>query len=158
MNGISFYGRGVIRDRARDRLRQFDDGGSAGSAADGDSSATQAGNADGRLVDEHNAVRAFDEAWALEVLNAAHELVHADLAERGKLEEYEVFRRHVIDGVEYAVIGTNLGLTRQQCANMVRRVSDRIREALREVVRGEGVVQEDVERTVREVEELLGGG
>jgi hypothetical protein len=41
---------------------------------------------------------------------------------------------------------------------MVRRVSDRIREALREVVRGEGVVQEDVERTVREVEELLGGG
>jgi DNA-directed RNA polymerase specialized sigma24 family protein len=74
------------------------------------------------------------------------------------LEEYEVFRRHVIDGVEYAVIGTNLGLTRQQCANMVRRVSDRIREALREVVRGEGVVQEDVERTVREVEELLGGG
>ena len=56
------------------------------------------------------------------------------------------------------LIGTNLGLTRQQCANMVRRVSDRIREALREVVRGEGVVTEDVERTVREVEELLGGG
>ena len=158
MNGISFYGRGVIRDRARDRLRQFDSGGSAELAAAGDGSATRAGNTDDRLVDEHNAVRAFDEAWALEILNTAHELVHADLAARGKLDEYDVFRRHVIDGVEYAVIGTNLGLTRQQCANMVRRVSDRIREALREVVRGEGVVTEDVERTVREVEELLGGG
>jgi hypothetical protein len=64
----------------------------------------------------------------------------------------------VIDGVEYAVIGADLGLTRQQCANMVRRVSERVREALREVVRGEGVAAEDVERTVREIEDLLGGG
>jgi hypothetical protein len=56
------------------------------------------------------------------------------------------------------MIGTDLGLTRQQCANMVRRVSDRIREALREVVRSEGVPPEEVERTVREVEELLRGG
>jgi len=92
------------------------------------------------------------------MLNAAHELVHADLAARGKLDEYDVFRRHVIDGVDYAVIGADLGLTRQQCANMVRRVSERVREALREVVRGEGVAAEDVERTMREIEDLLGGG
>jgi hypothetical protein len=130
MNGISFYGRGVMRDRARDRMRQFEDGGAGFPGGAGDSS-THAGGED-RFVDERDAVRAFEEAWALEVLNAAHELVHANLAERGKLEEYGVFRRHVIDGVEYAVIGTDLGLTRQQCANMVRRVSDRIREALRE--------------------------
>jgi len=156
MNGISFYGRGVMRDRARDRMRQFEDGGAGFPGGAGDSS-THAGGED-RFVDERDAVRAFEEAWALEVLNAAHELVHANLAERGKLEEYGVFRRHVIDGVEYAVIGTDLGLTRQQCANMVRRVSDRIREALREVLRSEGVPPEEVERTVREVEELLRGG
>ena len=156
MNGISFYGRGVMRDRARDRMRQFEDGGAGFPGGAGDSS-THAGGED-RFVDERDAVRAFEEAWALEVLNAAHELVHADLAESGKLEEYGVFRRHVIDGVEYAVIGTDLGLTRQQCANMVRRVSDRIREALREVLRSEGVPPEEVERTVREVEELLRGG
>jgi DNA-directed RNA polymerase specialized sigma24 family protein len=156
MNGISFYARGVMRDRARDRMRQFEDGGAGISGGAGDLS-THAGGED-RLVDDRDAARAFEEAWALEVLNAAHELVHADLAERGKLAEYDVFRRHVIDGVEYAVIGTDLGLTRQQCANMVRRVSDRIREALREVVRGEGVPAEEVERTVREVEELLRGG
>jgi hypothetical protein len=33
-----------------------------------------------------------------------------------------------------------------------------VREALREVVRSEGVAAEDVERTVREIEDLLGGG
>jgi DNA-directed RNA polymerase specialized sigma24 family protein len=154
MNGIGFYGRGVARDRMRDRLRQFEEG---GGGERGDGSTTFAGGED-RLVDERDAVRAFEEAWALEMLNAAHELVHADLAARGKLDEYDVFRRHVIDGVEYAVIGADLGLTRQQCANMVRRVSERVREALREVVRSEGVAAEDVERTVREIEDLLGGG
>ena len=40
---------------------------------------------------------------------------------------------------------------------MVRRVSERVREALREVIRGEGVRGEDIERTVREVRDLLGG-
>jgi hypothetical protein len=154
MNGIGFYGRGVARDRIRDRLRQFEE---VGGGERGDGSITLSGGED-RLVDDRDAVRAFEEAWALEMLNAAHELVHADLAARGKLDEYDVFRRHVIDGVEYAVIGADLGLTRQQCANMVRRVSERVRESLRQVVCGEGVAAEDVERTVREIEDLLGAG
>jgi hypothetical protein len=110
----------------RDRLRQFEEG---GGSERGDGSTTFAGGGD-RLVDDRDAVRAFEEAWALEMLNAAHELVHADLAARGKLDEYDVFRRHVIDGVEYAVISADLGLTRQQCANMVRRVSERVRDCV----------------------------
>jgi hypothetical protein len=149
MNGISFYGRGVLRDRMRDRHRQLDERMS-------DSSSTAAGRTLDGLIDDRDAARAFEEAWALEVLNAAHAQVHADLDAAGRLEEYDVFRRHVIDGVDYGVIGGQLGLTRQQCANMVRRVSERVREALRDVIRGEGVRGEDIERTVREVRDLLG--
>ena len=152
MNGISFYGRGVARDRMRDRLRQFDE--RAGAA---DSSSTAAGATIDALMHGHDAARAFEEAWALEVLNAAHAQVHADLAAAGKLDEYEVFRRHVVDGLDYATIGADMGLSRQGCANCVRRVSERVRVALRDVIRGEGVADKDVERTVREIRELLGG-
>ena len=107
MNGISFYGRGVLRDRMRDRLRQLDERAS-------DASSTAAGHTLDQLLDDRDAARAFEESWALEVLNAAHAQVHADLDAAGKLDEYDVFRRHVIDGVDYGVIGGQLGLTRQQ--------------------------------------------
>ena len=150
MNGIGYYCRGVLRDRMRDRMRQPD-------AATRDPSATtiDASPLDS-IADNRRAEHDFDEAWALELLNAAHERVHADLDAAGRLDEYEVFRRHVLDGLEYSVIGADMGLTRQQCANCVRRVSDRVREALRDVLRAEGVPGSELEAELARIRRLLG--
>lgn len=150
MNGIGYYGRGVLRDRMRDRLRQADAGVRDPSATTIDASPLDL------IPDNREAEQDFDEAWALEILNAAHERVHADLDAAGRLDEYEVFRRHVIDGVEYAVIGADLGLTRQQCANCVRRVSDRVREALRDVLRAEGIPGSELDGELSRIRRLLG--
>jgi DNA-directed RNA polymerase specialized sigma24 family protein len=150
MNGIGFHGRGLLRDRIRERARQAESwqGGAAATTIDGSPLE--------RLPDFRQAEQDFEEAWALEVLNAAHARVHAELDSAGRLDEYDVFRRHVIDGVEYSVIGADLGLTRQQCANCVRRVSERIREALREELRSEGVPGSELEAELAKIRELLG--
>ena len=150
MNGIGFYGRSMLRDRMRDRLRQ------AGPPDRDSSRATIDESPLDEISDHRAAEHDFEEAWALEVLNAAHEQAHADLDAAGRLDEYEVFRRHVIDGLEYAVIGADLGLTRQQCANCVRRVSDRVREALRDVLRAEGIPGSELESELARVRQVLG--
>lgn len=149
MNGISYYGRGVARDRARDRMRQFPE--AAGTDAGG-------GGLESSLVEERDASRAFDEAWALRMLNEALARVHADLDALGRLDEYEIFRRHVVDGVPYEPIAADLQLTRQQCANAVRRIGQRVREALREVLRDDGERPERIDEAVREVLAVLGRG
>lgn len=150
MNGIGFYGRGVVRDRMRDRMRQADMGPT-------DPSATTIGASPLDLVADHRrAEHDFDEAWALELLNAAHERIHAELDAAGRLDEYEVFRRHVLDGTEYSVIGAELGLTRQQCANCVRRVSERVREAMRDLLRAEGVPGSELDDELSRIRRLLG--
>lgn len=151
MNGIGFYGRGMLRDRIRDRMRH------AGSFPV-DPAATTIGESPlDRLPDNRGgAEREFEEAWAMELLNAANGRVHADLDAAGRLDEYEVFRRHVVDGLEYSVIGADLGLSRQQCANCVRRISERIREALRDELRAEGVSGSDLDAELARIRELLG--
>ena len=149
MNGISYYGRGVARDRARDRMRQFPE------APDAEAGG---GGLESSLVEERDASQAFDEAWALRILNEALARVHADLDALGRLDEYEIFRRHVVDGMPYEPIAEDLQLTRQQCANAVRRIGRRVREALRDVLRDDGERTERIDEAVREVLAVLGRG
>ena len=52
----------------------------------------------------------------------------------------------------------SLQLTRQQCANAVRRIGQRVREALRDVLRDDGERPERIDEAVREVLAVLGSG
>jgi hypothetical protein len=61
----------------------------------------------------------------------------------------------VVDGMPYEPIAADLGWSRQQCANAVRRVGRRVREAMREVVRDDGVAPGEVEAAVREIIAVL---
>ena len=114
MNGISFWARGVARDRGRELGRS---GGAAGPEP----------------IDERDAVRAFDAEWALSMVNTAHARVHAD----------------------YESIAAELGVSRQDCANAVRRVGARVRDALREALVDDGVPPADVEEAVLEVMRIV---
>jgi len=150
MNGVNFYGRGVIRDRARARAR--DGGPELADRAAGDLARAleEAG------MEEQDAERAFERAWALAVLNDAHARAHSDLAERGRLEEYEIFRRQVIEGEGYETIAPSLGRTPQQCAGAKRLVTQALREAVRESLRAEGVNESELDAEVARVYGLLG--
>jgi hypothetical protein len=150
MNGVNFYGRGMIRDRARARAR--DGGPELADRAAGD--LARALEAAG--MEEQDAELAFERAWALAVLNDAHARAHADLAERGRLEEYEIFRRQVIEGEGYETIAPSLGRTPQQCAGAKRLVTQALREAVRESLRAEGVPESELDAEVARVYGLLG--
>jgi hypothetical protein len=154
MNGMGFYARGVVRDRLRDRLRPFSDMTLPAGAGD-DSGGTAA--ADALLpADERTAEDAFERAWAIAVLDAAHAQVHAQLADEGRLDDYEVFRRRVLEREGYDTVGPSVGKSAQQCAGSTRLVSQRMAAALRDVLRAEGVREGDLEETVREVQRGVG--
>jgi hypothetical protein len=138
MTGINLYGKSVIRERSRDReapVGQVDEE---------------------SLVEESDAVRAFERAWALAVLNHALALVHADLAAQGRLEEFGIFRRRVVQGEAYETIAPTVGRSAQQCAGATRLVTDRLREALRNSLRDEGVPHADIDAALAEVYEVFG--
>ena len=156
MNGMGFYARGVVRDRMRDRLRPFTD--LTGSAAPS-SDSTSTGAEEALLpADERTSEAAFEHAWAIAVLDAAHTQAHAELSNEDRLDEYDVFRRRVIEGEGYDTIGPSVGMSAQQCAGATRLVSQRMAAALREVLRAEGVRESEMDRTVQEVQRAVGGG
>ena len=162
MNGLGFYARGVVRDRMRDRLRTFTDAGAgaatgAGTTGAGEPSGTGLGEAlDAFAADDRTAEDAFDRAWAIAVLDAAHAQAHAELADEGRLDAYEVFRRRVIEGEGYETIGPAVGMDAPQCAGATRLVSQRMARALREVLRAEGVRESEMDATMAEVRRAVG--
>ena len=154
MNGMGFYARGVVRDRMRDRLRPFTD--LTGSTAPGSDSTTTGAEEAFLPADERTSEAAFEHAWAIAVLDAAHTQAHAELAKEDRLDEYDVFRRRVIEGEGYDTIGPSVGMSAQQCAGATRLVSQRMAAALREVLRAEGVRESEMDRTVQEVQRAVG--
>lgn len=155
MNGMGFYARGVVRDRMRDRLRPFTDIAQSQQASGAAASST--GAEDALLpADDRTAEDAFERAWAIAVLDAAHTQAHAQLANEGRLDEYEVFRRRVIEGEGYDAIGPSVGMSAQQCAGATRLVSQRMAAAVREVLRAEGVRESELDATVAEVQRAVG--
>jgi hypothetical protein len=89
-------------------------------------------------------------------VNEAHRIAHEECVQRGLLDEYEVFRLHVSEGLPYAVIAPRTGRTEQQCANATRKLGGMLREAVRELLRGEGVPGGELDAMVAEVQRLVG--
>jgi hypothetical protein len=82
--------------------------------------------------------------------------VHADLSAQGRLEEFGIFRRRVISGEAYTTIAAGTGRSEQQCASATRLVTDRLREALRVVLRDEGITEPEIDAALAEVYEAFG--
>lgn len=122
MNGLLLHARGVARDRARLMRRE-------GAAMD-------------LVATPHAAVesaeQAFDRAWAIAILSDACAAVEGALLAEGRDHAWTVFRRHAIDGRSYIDLEGELGLGRQQMADLVRMVTRRVRERLFELLESEG--------------------
>jgi hypothetical protein len=140
MNGMLFYGQGIARDRARAQAR--------GSNTPVDTLDTRAGSV--AAAEEH-----FERAWALAVVREATARVEAELAHEGRSDDFDIFRRHAIDGQPYAVFAAEVGRTAQQCAGATRLVAQRVRARLTEVLREEGVPEAELDDEIARVRGVL---
>jgi hypothetical protein len=140
MNGILFYGQGLARDRARAEAR----GG-----------AVEPRELDRREGDGATAEADFERAWALAVVREATARVEAELAGEGRAVDFEIFRRHAIDGQPYAVFAREVGRSEQQCAGATRLVAQRVRAALADVLREEGVAERELDAEIARVRGVL---
>jgi len=146
MNAMSFHCRGIARNAARERARTEDAVSPGWPGAVGMHTVP---------ASEGDAADAFDRAWALALVNEAYARVQAELAGSGRSVEDEVMRMHVIEGMPYDAVANALGLTRADCFNAARRVTARVREAVRELLREEGVPNSGLDAGVREVLRLV---
>ena len=140
MNAMAFHCRGVLRDQRRDAARRADDA---------------------ALLDRlparssEDPVRAFERAWAVALANEAMAIATADAAERGRAQDADVFRMHAVDGLPHRTIASELGMTEDQAEHAARRVSRRMRDALVDLLRAEGVRAEDLDAALGEVLALI---
>lgn len=151
MNAMSFHCRGLVRDRMRERNRN--------------AGAPQRGVPAGQSVlhsiaadSEHEATRAFERAWALSLVNEAYARVQASLREEGRDQDDAVLRMHVMEGMTYDQVASALGMTRQECFNAVRRIAQRVRSAIRDLLRDEGTTESSLDTAIAEVMRLISLG
>jgi hypothetical protein len=110
---------------------------------------------DGREGDEPQGAGEFERAWALAVVREATARVEAELLAEGRAVEFEIFKRHAIDGQPYAVFAREVGRSEQQCAGATRLVAQRVRAALAEVLRQEGVAERELDAEIARVRGVL---
>lgn len=136
MNGLLLHARSVTRDRMRLSRRE---GAPLETAAD-------------RARREATAEDAYQRAWALALLSEACASVEAALIAEGRDRAWTVFRRHALDGRSYVELEAELGLGRQQMADLVRSVTRRLRARMLELLESEG---SDAAEDLREVIRLV---
>jgi len=141
MNGMLFYGQGVARDRAREAQR---------------GSFVEPAALEQRLDGGASAEADFERAWALAMVREATARAEDALRTEGRSEDFEIFRRHAIDGRPYGQFARDFGRTEQQCAGATRLVAQRVRAALAELLREEGVPDAELDAELARVRAVLG--
>lgn len=144
MNAMSFHCRGVRRDAARRRER---------TAADPVEWLDER-----QAAAEASAAEAFDRAWALSIVNEAYARVQDELASAGRDGEDDVLRMHLVEGMPYDDIARALGTSRAECFNAARRVAARVRAAVQDLLREEGVPNSGLDAAVAELMRLVNSG
>ena len=137
MNGLVLHARGLRRDASRNRETGSIEAAAAWASV------------------EPTAEEAYEAAWARSLLSDAATAVQAELVSDGRSNAWEVFARHIIDGLPYAECCPPLGYTVDDGRTVTRMVSIRIRRTLRELLLQEGTPEADIAAELRALEALL---
>ena len=137
MNGLVLHARGLRRDAARNR-----ETGSIESIA-------------ARASCEPRAQDAFEASWARSLLADAATAVQSELVSEDRVNAWDVFAQHIIDGRAYADCCPPLGYTVDEGRTVTRMVSIRIRRTLRELLLQEGTPEVEIAAELRALEGLL---
>ena len=93
---------------------------------------------------EPHAFEHFERAWSRAMMNAACSIAQAALGSSDDAAAWNAFRLHFLEGNEYAALSQQLGLTVAAARINARRAHERVDGALRQLLRDEGVADEDV--------------
>ncbi len=99
----------------------------------------------------------FEREWAISALDLAMKETKADLEQRGRSSEWEIFWSHHIDATPYATIGPRFQLTAAQAAQRAFSVAESLRGALASVLRRDGAIGSELDAEVRAMMEALNG-
>jgi DNA-directed RNA polymerase specialized sigma24 family protein len=138
MNAMALHCRGLQRDIARAAGRRTD-------TTDIDDVPSASARAE----------RAFDRAWAVSIAQRAFWIACADAESRGRPQDALAFRLHALDELSHEAIAARLGITAAQSAHAYKRVSARMREAVGDLLRQDGVPPEMLHSAVAEVLALV---
>lgn len=137
---------------ARERMRELrrSSGGCEGCACAGPCDPVEA------IALEPSAFERFERAWSRALLGDACALAQRELVAEGDGDAWEVFRRHYLDGLEYADIGLQLRITAAEARTRARRASYRFERALRGLLEDEGVARDDLDEEIAWLMEVSG--
>jgi DNA-directed RNA polymerase specialized sigma24 family protein len=138
MNAMALHCKGLQRDIARAAGRHTD-------ATDIEEVPSSSARAE----------RAFDRAWAVSIAQRAFWIAHADSESRGRPQDALAFRLHAVDELPHEKIAQQLGITAAQSAHACKRVGARMREAVGDLLRQDGVPPEMLQSAVAEVLALV---
>lgn len=105
---------------------------------------------------EPSAFEKFERAWSRALLGDACSLAERELVAEGDGDAWEVFRRHFLDGIEYADIGMQLRISAAEARTRARRASHRFERALRQLLEDEGVARDDLDDEIAWLMEVSG--
>lgn len=140
MNGILFYGQGLARDHLRLQQR---------------GATVQPGELDRHEGSATTGAFDFERAWGLAVVREATARAEAELLDEGRSIDFDIFRRHAIDGQPYAAFAHEVGRSQQQCAGATRLVAQRVRAKLAELLAEEGVPEAEIDEEIARVRGML---
>ena len=105
---------------------------------------------------EPSAFEQFERSWSRALLGDACSLAQRELVDEGDGDAWEVFRRHYLDGLEYADIGLQQRISAAEARTRARRASYRFERALRQLLEDEGVARDDLDEEIAWLMEVSG--
>ena len=141
VNGLLLHGRERMRERKK------------ASGACGDCAC---GSPCAEIGLEPSAFEQFERSWSRALLGDACALAEQELVREGDADAWEVFRRHFLDGIEYADIGLQLRITAAEARTRARRASYRFERALRKLLADEGVAESELDDEIAWLMEVSG--
>lgn len=149
VNGLLLH----ARERQRELRKAARDGAESPCGGCGCASACESALEPGL---EPSAFEAFERAWSRALLSDACTVAGQELVAEGDGDAWECFRRHNLDGLEYAEIGQQLRITAGEARTRARRAAYRFERALRRLLSDEGVVEGELDGEIAWLLEVSG--
>jgi DNA-directed RNA polymerase specialized sigma24 family protein len=105
---------------------------------------------------EPSAFEEFERAWSRALLSDACTVAEQELVAEGDADAWACFRRHNLDGLEYAEIAQQLRIAAAEARTRARRAAYRFERALRRLLADEGVTESDLDDEIAWLLEVSG--
>jgi DNA-directed RNA polymerase specialized sigma24 family protein len=145
VNGLLLHG----RERQREQRKAARDGEAGPCGGCGCATPCEVGLEPSAFVE-------FERAWSRALLSDACELAERELVAEGDADAWACFRRHNLDGLEYAEIAQQLRIAPAEARTRARRAAYRFERALRRLLSDEGVAECDLDDEIAWLMEVSG--